>query len=198
MATTITFDLVDGIPVTLVSGSVLARILRNVPHGRKAVLITREAEAHGFPPSLGLAVYAIETSFRPWWVQIVESSYLAISVVWWLLTGRGFRNLTVGPFQIGCHIVADYIGIQYCRKGRYWYPARSRQLALALLRLPFFKFNLKVAAYRLQRLWQNALISCPDYSSAVVELGTRYNGYVSYGWALLKVMRLFADRSKLG
>lgn len=171
-------------------------LLRNIPRRKRATAIRNAAVNNELPSALPLAIYAIESSFRPWWVRLIENLYLYVSVAWWLCTGLGFRNVTVGPFQIGCHWVAEAMGMHYTRKKGLWRPAgRSLRLACALLRLPCFGRNLDMAMYRLKRLWP-ADVGTHSFIpvAAIGEAGRRYNGTVWYGEIL---MILFGRLSRI-
>lgn len=189
----IDFALADDIPDTLADKNLLERLARNIPKGRKANIISKEAHKENVPKNLILAIYAIEISFRPWWVRIPENFWLFFSIIWWLLTGKGFRNLTIGSFQIGCHVVGDEICIKYNRKGNYWYPERAWRTVIGLIKLPFFSFNLKIAIQRVKSLWQDAIFSGMDFPSAIINVGTHYNGHKSYGLVLLELIFLMDD-----
>jgi len=140
------------------------------------------------------AVYAIEVSFRPWWVRGAENAYLVAGFLWWLASGRGFRDVTVGPFQVGCHIVAEYLGIPYTRQRDTWNAPRSPALALGLLKLPTMRYNAELAAFRLGWLWRQALEAGMDKGKAITFVGTWYNGTESYGVVLHNLVRLI-DRN---
>lgn len=165
--------------------NLISRLLRCVPDGTIANVIRDSAGKSQVPEAIPLAIYALETGFRPWWVRIFEGGYLCLAVAWWLCTGVGFRNVTVGPFQVGCHLVAEYMGIAYSRTNGNWRPAvRSLRLAGALLRLPFFGFNLEVAMHRIRDLWAAAVEGRSTPMTAASEVGRRYNGTVWYGESL--------------
>lgn len=185
---TIDFGLASNILGISVEPQLITWLAGNVPHGRRAMFAAAEAERHGIPPSLVFAVYAIEITFRPWWIQLLEIVYLAIAIPVWFLTGCGFRNVTVGPFQIGCHRAADHLGVGYTRVNRYWRPARSLHLAGLLAKLPFYSLNLAIACKALRVLWRQALNATADHGFAVIEVGRRYNGYERYGWVLLQLV----------
>jgi|GEM_PF-4504763 len=185
-----TSDIDNNTPDILVNNSVLLKIAKNTPSGHRGKRIAQAARNKNIPVVLLFAIYGIEMSFRPCWVQIAEDGYLCIYVAWWLITGRGFRDITVGSFQIGCHVVADYAGAEYYRKGDCWYPKRSLKLAYELLCLPFFKYNLKYTSYRISLLWQKALESKFGFNYAVYEVGRKYNGSEQYGLLLLDLISI--------
>lgn len=177
------------IPATLVDRNLLDRLARNIPRGRKAIFIGQRAKKAGVPVSVAHGVYAIETSFRPWWVRLAENLCLAVMLGWWLATGRPFLNMTVGPFQVGFHWMAQYLGIDYMRRDNWWLPKRSWRLACGLLRLPCFALNVEVAAYRLKLLWESAIAAGLDRDRAIVMVGAGYNGRMSYGHVLAELVR---------
>jgi hypothetical protein len=183
---------VQGIRDTSLDDSLIHRLAANRARGWKAARIAEEAQLVGIPVNVLEGVYAIETSFRPIWVRVFEDAYLFMTIAGWLITGRRFRNISVGPFQIGLHWLAEYLGTDYTREGDAWRPRRSVHLVAALLRLPFFDANLKVAAYRVKVPWEQALSGGADYDSAVIQTGTGYNGRETYGVVLLKLTKYLA------
>ena len=51
--------------------------------------------------TLAIAVMKVESTARPWWFRLVESTVALLSAVLSLFTGYLPRNYTVGPLQIG-------------------------------------------------------------------------------------------------
>jgi len=184
---------VGNTPDFLADPLVFKRFCKGIPHGRKARKIIWENQKRSSPLSLVFAIYSIETSFRPCWVRVFEVAYLFVFTIRWLLTGMGFRDITVGTFQIGCHIVGDYTRAEYKRKGNYWYPKRSLKLAKAILSLPCFWFNVKVAMARIEQLWEEAMTLGYRFEDAVIYVGAWYNGNESYGRALLRIIYAIND-----
>lgn len=178
---------VSGTPGTSANVSLVQKIARRAPRGRRAQAIIQKARDYGLPPRLPLAIFAIEDSFRPWWVRTAENIYLFAAILWWLLTGWGFRNVTVGPFQIGCHWLATFLGCPYVRRGPNWNAPRSLRLTLGLIRLPFFPLNLEVAMYRLVQLWEFVGRNDLEPIRATYEVGKGYNGTPEYGEVLVQV-----------
>lgn len=125
-------------------------------------------------------------------MRAVENTYLVASLVWWILTGCGFRNVTVGPFQLGCHWAADLLGYGYRREGAKWYPHRSVALACVLLRLPTFRMNADLATRRLARLWDHSMQKSQNMRVAVLEVGHAYNGTLWYGNVLLALQAVLS------
>lgn len=173
----------------------VSRLAVAIPTGYRKRKIFLEARSQQIPETLLQAVYAIETSFRPWWVRAIENGFLWAFVVWWLVTGLGFRNVTVGPFQFGCHWVAHYRGFDYRRKGRMWYTKRSLGLAYDLLKLPWFSFNCEMAALRLAYLWSEAKDRYEEFGKTIEAVGMRYNGTKWYAQTLAALV-MYLDAEK--
>lgn len=184
---TVATRLVPGIQATSADDPLVRKLAANGPRGHRAGRICEAARLAGLSPALVGAVYAIETSFRPLWVRVFEDAYLFLAAFGWLITRRSFRNISVGPFQIGLHWLADYMRAEYVREGDTWRPRLSLRLACALFKLPFFETNLQMAIYRIQTSWEQAIREGKAGDSAIARVGTRYNGRESYGMVLVKL-----------
>lgn len=164
--------------------TLIAKIARQYPTGLNLSAIARCAKKSGIPVEILAGIYAIEKSFRPWWVRWVENAYLYIMLLLWVFTGMPFRNLTIGVFQVGCHRAAEFIGAKYKRVGNKVTIERNFCSLFTLLALPVFNKNLVIATYHILSIWNQAVEAGYDLNSSVVYLGKHYNGKVSYGIAL--------------
>ncbi|ELZ1717080.1 penicillin-binding protein [Vibrio parahaemolyticus] len=81
-----------------------ALILEQIEGISSAKSLLRYVNKLGFSAEariLATAVLKVESTARPWWFRLVESTVALILAVLSLLTGHLPRNYTVGPFQIG-------------------------------------------------------------------------------------------------
>ncbi|WP_210443497.1 penicillin-binding transpeptidase domain-containing protein [Vibrio crassostreae] len=81
-----------------------ALILEQIAGNSSAKPLFRHINKLGFSAearTLAIAVMKVESTARPWWFRLVESTVAMVSAVLSLLTGHLPRNYTVGPLQVG-------------------------------------------------------------------------------------------------
>lgn len=81
-----------------------ALILEQIAGNSPAKPLFRHIDKLGFSAdirTLAIAVMKVESTARPWWFRLIESTVALVSGVLSLLTGHLPRNYTVGPLQVG-------------------------------------------------------------------------------------------------
>lgn len=137
------------------------------------------------PEGIAIGVLALESSFRPWPLRVLEYSLLAANVLAWLVTGCPMRNLTVGPMQLGLHHAFCAAGLPTQRCGPKVHIARSLDAARCVLSLFSPTYSTQIAVERLARLWEVGLaenVQCPARF-----VGITYSGSTDYGVALARI-----------
>lgn len=171
-----------------VDSRLLNVLAQNLPRPRARAMANSAAREAGVPVSLVLGIYAIETYFRPFWLRWLENVYLALGILFGLVTGKSFRNLTIGPFQIGCHVGARFLGLKCAWSGAAIRPLHAQ--ALNLIKLCFYPVNLEVAVHHVARLWREAETLQLPRALSVWYVGWRYNGRAYYGDVLRQLVPL--------
>lgn len=173
---------------------IACRITRRTRRSCRVNEIIVEAEQYNVPRELVQAVYGIETSFRPWWLRCVENGAMCLMMLKCLMVKGEFLNLTIGPYQIGCHLIADHHGHAYSRNGTKLVARSTLGLAIDIGKAMTFRGNLVIAVRRLSQLYLSALGTGLTHDEAIRFVGLQYNGTEWYGDLLLLICRQLTTR----
>lgn len=146
-------------------------------------------QRHEFPcfdVDLLMAIYVIESFFRPFPIRIVEYIAVFLSAAGCLICGSTIKNYTIGIFQLGLSTILNFYG------GNYYQHAKNiRIFTFQEMKNLFSVISsdkaISILFYRLNPIISKAQKIYPNSAQRQLRyIGEQYNGHYAYGL-------LFAD-----
>jgi len=147
------------------------------------------AETYDIPRNLLLAIYLMESNFRPFLYRVAEYSMTSLGGVNNIILNKPLKNYTIGICQIGLAAILKFNGESVYKHVRY-IQAISRKDFVNIIKSIYYKNNLEICAQMLSGLYKRSFSVSENYKLRLRYIGEEYNGRYSYGLFLEEVVNL--------
>lgn len=170
------------------SGTIQHTLANRMPPSRVLNDIHVYSKKYSIPHEILLGIYLIEIHGRPFWFRSLEYFLLTLHIVYWFLSRQPIPNYTIGRFQLGLATILKYYGYAFNPHSRFIKLTNFRQISL-IIRSIYWKSHLEIASELIKEIYEEC--SDLDYGRQCRYIGIKYNGHISYGLFLEKLVRVY-------
>ncbi|MBQ9266805.1 MAG: hypothetical protein IJ217_00720 [Clostridia bacterium] len=133
-------------------------------------------------------IYIIENYYRNKLFRSLEYIFLFFNIILNIFFKIEIKNLTLGQFQIGITSILIYYGYSELNiHDKKIKKINFKQLTYILKSIKW-KNNLEICVWKLTPIYNQLLMSNTDLSSLAGNIGEYYNGEMSYGFSLQRLV----------
>ena len=141
---------------------------------RKNSYLKKQIAKYKLDESICFAIYAIESTSRPFWFRLCEDVYFIFNFILNKLMKIPIKNLTIGVFQVGL------TSIMKCNGKTIWQyydylPTITFKEFFLIIKAMSFKGNVDVFCKKISTYGKNE-----DMNITISKYGTLYNGRDEY------------------
>lgn len=170
----------------------LLKILEGYKIDNKDYKILKQLSVEfAIPSEILISIYLIETTYRRRRFRLAEYIIVLIRLILSISLKVPLPNYTIGKSQIGLGVILNFFGFKNC----YTYSVEIRDVnlsqAFSIIKSFLWKNNSRIFAWRIACLAK--LCNAPNYYSMIRLIGTYYNGKLTYGLILEKLVKIITE-----
>lgn len=141
---------------------------------RRENYLRKQVAKYELNESICFAIYAIESTARPFWFRFCENAVFVINFLLNKLMRIPIKNLTIGVFQIGLTSIMKYNGKNIWQYYDYL-PKMTLKEFCWIIKAMTFKGNVNIFCKKISVYGEDA-----DMNTTISKYGTLYNGRDEY------------------
>jgi len=165
-------------------------IINNIPDEKIRIQIGENCNKNEFHTKILIAIFAIETTFRPYPVRICENFLMFINILFFRFLGLPIFDASIGPFQLKISTGASILSIDYTIKDNFIKFNKTTSVLNYLAKIWDLNFSIKLALKYIQKITHTYAHANSNIKDLITNIGENYNGDILYSEILYRLVKV--------